>query len=130
MTDDVEPPKRKGGKKAAGAEGAKAAGAGRKKEGGAAKKKEGGEFGDPKAISQIARLLVRAIWSQEWSVANPDGQTEQRKAAWKEAREAAVVKNHKTYRRALNSLSRAGVTMTMSEAASKKAAAEDDDGED
>ena len=97
--------KGKGLNNAAGEGGARAAGMG----------KSAGGAGNPKAEGQIGRMLVRAIWAQEWSLANPDGQGDQRKAAWKEVREAAMEKNLKTYRRALNSLSRSGVTMVLSE---------------
>ena len=93
---------------------------------GKGKGKKAGGVSSPKAEGQIGRMLVRAIWGQEWSLANPDGKGEQRKAAWKAAREGALEKNLKTYRRAINSLSRSGVTMTLSEAAAKANADEDD----
>ncbi len=79
---------------------------------------KGGD-GKGKVEGQIGRMLVRAIWAQEWSLANPEGKGEDRKAAWKDAREAAMEKNLKTYRRAINTLTRGGVTMTLSEVAAK-----------
>ncbi len=79
------------------------------------------------ADGQIGRMLVRAIWVQEWSAANPDGKGEARKAAWKAARSAAMEKNLKTYRRAIASLARSGVSLTLSDEA---AARSDDDDND
>lgn len=74
--------------------------------------------------AQIGRMLVRAVWSQEWSAANPDATGEARKAAWKDARSGAMEKNLKTYRRAIALLKRTGVTITLSDEA---AAGGDDD---
>lgn len=139
MDEVTEGTKAKGaGKKAGGVKtgakaGGKAAGgkAGGAKAGAAARaKKAGGATSNAKVEGQIGRMLVRAIWAQEWSLANPDGKGEQRKAAWKDAREAAMEKSLKPYRRALGSLARSGVTMTISEAAAKEADSEDDGGED
>lgn len=111
------------GKKAAGAaKGAKAAGAKAKP------KAAPGADAKAKTEGQIARLMVRAVWMQEWSVANPDGKPEDRKKAWAEARQAAVDRNLKTYRRAVNMLSRQGVTMTYTAPAKKEGAAADDEG--
>lgn len=90
--------------------------------------KKGGAEGDASGDGQIARMLVRAIWAQEYSAANPDSKPEDRKAAWKETRAAQVEKNLKTYRRAIAALKRAGIVMTMSEAAA--AATDEDPGED
>ncbi|MEO8240948.1 MAG: hypothetical protein ABI832_01480 [bacterium] len=75
---------------------------------------------------QIGRMLVRAVWTQEWTAANPEGKPEERKAAWKEGRTAAFEAHLKQYRRAINALGRSGVTMTLSETAAK-ANAEDDE---
>ena len=86
--------------------------------------------GNAKSEGQIGRMLVRAIWAQEWILANPDGNAEDRKAAWLAARDGALEKNLKTYRRALNSLTRSGVTMTLGAAAGKDGAAQEDGGED
>ena len=101
--------------------GAKAKG---KKDG---KKAEGASA--PTVEGQISRMLVRAIWAQEWSTANPDAKGEERKAAWKDARTAALEKNLRTYRRALGSLTRSGVAMTMT-LDPAKTPGEDDDAED
>jgi hypothetical protein len=125
MTEEGETPKRKAaGKKAAGARAAKAEGAG-----GAARAKKD-DAGEASVMGQIARLLVKAIWVQEYSAANPESTTEQRQAAWKAARETAIPKNLKTYRKALNQLTRAGVVMSVSEVKkTKKAEASDADAE-
>ena len=93
-----------------------------KKSGG---KKAAGE-GNGGIDGQIGRMLVRAIWVQEWSLANPDGKGEARKAAWKDARAAVMEKNLKTYRRAVGSLTRSGVTMTLSAEAAAKPDEDDD----
>lgn len=104
--------------------GAKAKGKGNK----AAKKAAGGAEakGTPSVEGQISRMMVRAMWVQEWSAANPEAKGEARKAAWKEARSTAMEKNLKAYRRALASLAKSGVTMTLSESAAKKTGDEDD----
>lgn len=73
----------------------------------------------------IARMLVRAVWAQEWHTANPEGTKEVREAAWKEARPGLMEKNLKVYRRALVTLQRAGVTMAVAESAPGKAEADD-----
>ena len=92
------------------------------------KKKPGG-VGKAGVEGMIGRMLVRAIWAQEWILANPEGKPEERKAAWKAEREAAIEKNLKTYRRALNVLTRLGVTITLSDADQDGTKA-DDGGED
>ncbi len=137
--------KGKGGNRAAGAGKGNVAGAGRARAAGEGKRKAAGEGkarvggegkgknkaageGKGKVEGQIGRMLVRAIWAQEWVLANPDAQGEQRKAAWKDGREAAIERNLKTYRRAINALSRSGVTMTLSETVAK-ASDEGDGGE-
>ena len=79
------------------------------------------------ADGQFGRMLVRAIWVQEWSLANPDGKGEARKAAWKDARSAAMEKNLKSYRRAIASLTRSGVTMTLSAEAATESDEDDSD---
>lgn len=104
-------------------------GKGRKKAAGEGAKGAGGA-GNAKPEGHIGRMLVRAIWGQEWALANPDGKGEERKAAWLAARDGALEKNLKTYRRAINSLSRSGVTMTLSAVARKDGADADDGGED
>lgn len=77
--------------------------------------------------AQIGRMLVRAVWSQEWSAANPDATGEARKAAWKDARSGAMEKNLKTYRRAIALLKRTGVTITLSDEAAANAEGDDSD---
>ena len=91
---------------------------------GKGKKKPGGA-GNAAVEGQIGRMLVRAIWAQEWLLANPESPGEQRKAAWRDARDAAMEKNLKTYRRAINTLVRSGVTMTLNDGAAIA-----DDGDD
>jgi hypothetical protein len=109
MQDDMDAEavvkgKGKGGRKGGGKGAGKAAG------------KSGGE-GPKSAEVQIARMVVRAQWQQEWSAANPDGGQAERKAAWKEARQTRMEQNMKPVRKMLSSLQRQGVTMTLSEAA-------------
>ena len=91
--------------------------------------KDSGEGGDASVEGEIGRMLVRAIWAQEWAAANPESKPEERKAAWKEQRTAAMDKNLKGYRRAVGSLKRSGVVMSITPAAA--APGDDDDtGED
>lgn len=71
--------------------------------------------GNARMNGLVGRMLVRAIWHQEWTLANPDAKGEARKAAWKEAREAVMDKNLKSYRRAVGSLVRSGVTISLDE---------------
>ena len=109
--------------------GAKAKGCKGKGKGKAAK--EGGEGGDASVEGDISRMLVRAIWAQEWAAANPESKPEERKAAWKDQRTAAMEKNLKGYRRAIGSLKRSGVVMSITPAAAAAAPGDDDDtGED
>ncbi len=89
-----------------------------------------GETGEAAVEGQVGRMLVRAIWAQEWSVAHPDGKAEERKAAWKDARAGAIEKNLKTYRRAVSSLTRSGVVMSITPAAAAAAGDDEDPGED
>ena len=89
-----------------------------------------GEGGNTLGVEgHIARMLVRAVWVQEWSAANPGSKGEARKAAWKDARPAAMEANLKTFRRALTILKKAGVTMALT-ADTAETASEDDDAED
>ena len=90
-----------------------------------AEKAEGAESSG--SNGQIGRMLVRAIWTQEWTLANPEGKGDARKAAWKEARSTVMEKNLKSYRRAIASLGRSGVTMTLSAEAAAKADEDDAD---
>ena len=76
--------------------------------------------------AQIGRMMVRAVWSQEWSAANPDATGEDRKAAWKDARSGAMEKSLKTYRRAIAQLKRTGVTITLSDEAAAATDGDDD----
>lgn len=92
------------------------------------KKDKGAASGESSnSNGQVGRMLVRAIWVQEWSLANPDGKGEARKAAWKDARSAEMEKNLKSYRRAVASLARSGVTMTLSDEAVAKSDDDDSD---
>jgi hypothetical protein len=81
----------------------------------------------PKAEAMIARLLVRAMWAQDYTTANPDSTPEQRKAAWKEGRAAAVEANLKSCRKHIAFMKRAGVTMTLSTLPASEAEADDSD---
>jgi hypothetical protein len=86
---------------------------------------------DPKGPElQIARMLVRALWQQEWTAANPDKTPAERGAAWKEIRQARNEAELKGLRRALMTLKRAGVTMTVTERAAKAAESDADVSED
>lgn len=78
---------------------------------------------------QLARLLLRAVWTQQWIAANPDASKDQRVAAWQEAREQVLKSNLPTYRKALTVLRRTGVTMALP-ARAAGAGQEDEDGED
>ncbi len=89
-------------------------------------KKGAGESGSG-VNGQIGRMLVRAIWSQEWSAANPGATLEARKAAWQEARPLALEKNFKSCRRAIAILQRSGVTMTLNKDATTARAESDSD---
>jgi hypothetical protein len=71
--------------------------------------------GEDKVDGLVVRMLVRAIWMQEWMLANPEGTPEARKAAWKDAREATMEKNLRLYRRAIRALSFSGVTINLSD---------------
>jgi hypothetical protein len=83
----------------------------------------------PNESLQISRMLVRAIWAQEWSAANPDAGSEARKAAWQEARGVVMAANLKHYRRALFVIGKMGVTMAVTPVADQQAA-DDGDNED
>jgi len=72
---------------------------------------------------QIARLMVRALWQQEWSAANPEASPKDRAAAWKEVRAAETQARIKGYRKAIVALRKAGVEISLS------AAVADDEGE-
>ena len=126
MQDDMAPaprPKGEGGRKGGGKGGGKAGG----KAGGEGRKP--GSEGPKNVEIQIARMMVRAQWQQEWAAANPDGANPERKAAWQEARQARMELHLKSVRKVLTSLQRQGVTMTLSETAAADADVEDDDAE-
>ena len=91
---------------------------------------KGGKAEDATVEGQIGRMLVRVIWAQEWSTANPEAKADERKAAWKDARNDAMDKNLKAYRRALTALARSGVVMSMAPDAVKADGSDDDTGED
>lgn len=71
--------------------------------------------------TQIARMMVRALWQQEWAAANPNKTAADKGAAWKEIRTARLEAELKKLRRALLSVKKSGVTMTVSEKAAKVA---------
>jgi hypothetical protein len=62
---------------------------------------------------QIARLMVRAIWQQEWSAANPEATPKDRAAAWKEVRATENQARIKTYRKAIVAMRKAGVEISL-----------------
>jgi hypothetical protein len=74
-----------------------------------------GEGANAKIDGLAVRMLVRAIWVQEWMLANPEGTAEARKDAWKVARDAVMAKNLKLYRRAAKALTFSGVTISLNE---------------
>lgn len=84
---------------------------------------EGGKGGVALSGSdiQIARMLVRALWAQETIAANPEMAAADRAAQWKEVRQARNDAELKKIRRALLTLKRSGVVMTLSEKAAKTA---------
>lgn len=63
--------------------------------------------------SQIARLIIRALWQQDWNAANPGKTPAERTAAWKAARQERMEANLKQMRRALISLKREGVSLAI-----------------
>ena len=110
MQDDVETAAERKGKGAGGpSKNAEQGGV----ETAAAPKRKGA--GDPakNAGVLIARMLVRALWQQEWSAANPDAKPTDRKTAWKDARQTRLEQDLKSARRALTTMQRLGVTMTL-----------------
>lgn len=111
--------------------GAKAKGGKGKGKGGKGKAaKEGGAGGEVSVEGEVGRMLVRAIWAQEWAAAHPDQKPEDRKAAWKEQRTAAMEKNLKSYRRAVGTLKRSGVVMSITPTAAAAAGDDEDVGDD
>lgn len=69
--------------------------------------------------AQIAKLLVRALWTEDWKANNPKGTGAERMAAWKEARTEQFAAHTKTFRRALLALKKSGVEMTLTPKAAK-----------
>lgn len=69
------------------------------------------------AETQIARMLVRALWAQESIAANPDQSPAERAAQWKEVRQARNEAELKKVRRALLTLKKSGVVMSLTEKA-------------
>ena len=80
-----------------------------------------GADGSAKVDGLVVRMLIRAVWMQEWMLANPESTPETRKAAWKDAREATMEKNLKIYRRAIRALAFSGVTISLNEEALNEA---------
>lgn len=83
------------------------------------------DLGKLKATKTLARMFLRAVWAQQWNAANPGATKEARAAAWLEVRDQVMKSNLAPYRRALNTLARNGVTMSL-----PRNAAAEDDGED
>ena len=88
-------------------------------------KRKGSSDSAKNAETLIARMLVRALWQQDWAAANPEAKAADRKTAWKDARQGRMEQSLKSVRKALATMQRSGVTMTLSP---KEAAGDDDDG--
>ena len=73
--------------------------------------------GNAKVDGQIVRMLVRAIWMQEWMLANPEGTAGCAQGRLEGRREATMEKNLKPYRRAVRALAFSGVTINLSDEA-------------
>lgn len=95
----------------------------------ASKAGSGNDAAELRETRQLARLLLRAVWMQQWIAVNPDASHDQRMAAWQEAREQVFESNLPTYRKALTVLRRIGVTMALP-ARPASAGADEEDGED
>jgi hypothetical protein len=67
----------------------------------------------PGPETQIARLIIRALWQQEWNAANPGSTPAARTEAWKAVRGERMEADLKKVRMALMSLRRDGVAMTI-----------------
>lgn len=85
----------------------------------------GSDLGKIQETKTLARMFLRAVWAQQWNAANPGATKEARAAAWLEVRDQVMKSNLAPYRRALNTLARNGVTMSL-----PRNAAAEDDGED
>lgn len=116
---------RKAGAKAAGGAAGKAGKTG-PKAGAKAAAKAAGEKGQKNPDVQIARMLVRAQWQQEWVAANPETDQAARKAAWQDARQPRMDQYLKSARKVLSNLQRQGVTMILSAKAAAAGEAEVD----
>lgn len=68
---------------------------------------------------QIAKLMVRALWVEDWKTKNPKGTGAERMAAWKEARAEQFAAHTKTFRKAIMALKKSGVEMTLTPKAAK-----------
>jgi hypothetical protein len=103
----------------------------RAKSGGATGKGGSGKAGK-KAVNvtghdtQVSRLMVRAIWQQQWTDANPGKTAAERGAAWKEERQALIDTDAQKMRRVLATLKRFGVTVTYTPKEDKVAEGADD----
>jgi len=84
------------------------------------------DLGKLQETKALARMFLRAVWAQQWNEANPGATKEARAAAWLEVRDQVMKSNLAPYRRALNTLARNGVTMSLP----KNGAPAEDDGED
>ncbi|NBZ87369.1 hypothetical protein [Stagnihabitans tardus] len=78
----------------------------------------------PAPETQIAKLLVRALWIEDWKTNNPKGTSAERVAAWKEARAEQFATHSKTFRKALLALKKSGVEMTLTPKADPETEAE------
>jgi hypothetical protein len=87
-----------------------------------------GDLPEAKVQAQVARMLIRTLWMQQWQASHPEANPEERHAAWEAVRSDHVAQNMKSFRRALASVARAGVIITL--AATAGTAGQDDDGED
>lgn len=76
--------------------------------------------------THIARMMVRALWQQEWTAENPDKTPAEKGAAWKEVRTARLESELKKIRRALMAVKKSGVTMVVSEKAAKTAESDEE----
>ncbi len=104
---------------------------GRMKEG---KVKEGKKAKDDPAATgdetNMARLLIRAMWTYDWTEANTDKSVAERSVAWKEARQSVNDAELKKMRKVMIGLKRLGVTMTAPEKTPKAENQADDDTEE
>lgn len=76
-------------------------------------------------VAKAARIMARAIWLVDWSAANPDATSEDRKAAWKASAEGRNAKV-KQARKALKIMGKRGVTFIVAGDASSDPTEDDD----